>query len=881
MATTILAADDDPAMLRLLSSRLTVAGYTVQTAQSGREALRIFQEQSPKIVITDIAMPEMNGIELCRAIRSSQSAGFVYILVVSSHSGTANILSAFDAGANDFLPKPFDQSELLARLHAGTRVIELEEQLAQDRMTIHKANTELMVLNKKLHEMAITDELTGLPNRREAIRLLGDMWSMANRQNQPLSCMMIDIDHFKNYNDQYGHEAGDAVLRSTANMLRSVLRTEEAVCRLGGEEFVVLCPFATAQEALAGAERIRQVVEVNRVKHGPTAVAVTISIGVAEKNDETESAEALLHQADSALYAAKRSGRNRVCGADANLPASQADQSVRINQDSSPGGSFSTATTRILIVDDDEDIRQWCRKLLETRGFEVIEASDGEEGLVQTRQGMPDLVLMDIHMPKLDGLACAKRLREDEVTRHIPIMIISSSCENEDFEAALESETDEFITKPFKPAEFLYRIDSVLRLHCSKADLLHSNQIRASQARGLCILLDLTRSLSECSDRDQALDMVIAAAAELTLSQRISIMLPDATGKFLTVARAIGMDEEVAEAVRVPIGGNTAGQVFQSQKPVLSNSPEESATNGQHDYDSQFFVSSPMVSKTLKTADRVVGVLNVTNRYDTSFFDPVEVESIDLISNIAASAIDMIESRKDRDCAQNAIMIALAKLAEHRDDCTGKHLDRVTQFSQMLADEFSTWPQCQHQITHSFRRDLVLAVPLHDIGKVAVTDAILLKRGKLTTEEMEVMKTHVAVGANIVRSILKQTPNVSFLLMALDIILGHHEHYNGGGYPRGISGDNIPLSGRIVAIADVYDALTTRRPYKEPFSHAKAVDIIRSSAGTHFDPVLVEVFNKLEKKFEQLALGLQDREVVGEVGQKPEDAQVSSLADAS
>ena len=118
-------------------------------------------------------------------------------------------------------------------------------------------------------------------------------------------------------------------------------------------------------------------------------------------------------------------------------------------------------------------------------------------------------------------------------------------------------------------------------------------------------------------------------------------------------------------------------------------------------------------------------------------------------------------------------------------------------------------------------------------------------------------------------------------LMALDIILGHHEHYNGGGYPRGISGDNIPLPGRIVAIADVYDALTTRRPYKEPFSHAKAVDIICSSAGVQFDPVLVEVFNKLEKNFQQLALGLQDRDVVGELGKKPGDAQRSLLADAS
>lgn len=880
MVKTVLAVDDDPAILRQLESRLGAAGYSVQTATTGTQGLRIFQEQSPKIVITNLVMPELNGFELCRAIRATQAAKFVYILVVSSHSETSNILEAFEAGANDFLSKPFDQSELLARLHAGTRVIQLEEELAQDRLTIHKANTELMVLNKKLQEMATTDELTELPNRREAIRLLGDMWAMAKRQSQPLSCMMIDIDHFKNYNDQYGHEAGDAVLRSTANMLRSVVRAEETVCRLGGEEFVVLCPLSTVKEAMAGAERIRHVVESNKVKHGSTAVAVTISIGVAEKNSKTNTAEALLNQADAALYVAKRSGRNCVCTSEASQLQPLADQSVSTGQTSSERHGHQQEVVRILVVDDDALVRQMCRSLLQEQRFEVIEARDGQEGLIQVRQAMPDLVLMDVEMPKMDGLACVQHLKKDELTRHIPIMMISARAEKHDFEDALEVGVDEYITKPFLPKEFLFRIESVLRLHRGKAELLHSNAVCTAQARGLSILLNLARRLTDCTDRDEALDVVIAATSELTLSQRISIMLPDETGKYLTVAKSIGMDEEVARKVRVPIGGNTAGQVFQSQEPVWGNSPQQAVPKGQNQYDSQFFVSAPMISRTLTTADHVVGVLNVTNRYDSSSFNSLDVESIDLICNIAASAVDVIESHKARDSAQNAIMIALAKLAEHRDDDTGKHLDRVTQFSRMLGEELGARPQYQDEIDQVFLHNLVRAVPLHDIGKVAIPDAILLKPSRLTVQEMDLMKTHVEVGANIIRTILQQTPNVSFLLMALDIILGHHEKYNGKGYPRGVSGDEIPLSARIVAVADVYDALTTSRPYKDPYPHTKAVEIICSSTGVHFDPVLIEAFVTLEKDFQKLAIKLGDHATAADLRDNILGGQKPFLADA-
>jgi len=863
MANTILAIDHDGEALQLLKAQLEVAGYSVKTARTCSEGLRLFSDISPKIVITELKLPDKDGFHLCREIRLTQSMGSVYILALSNCNETHQIVEAFNAGANDFLKKPFDQYELLARLHAGTRVLQLEQELAKERLTIHKANSELVVLNKKLQELATTDVLTHLPNRREAIRLLNELWTAAENSNQPLACMMIDIDHFKKYNDQYGHEAGDTVLRSTANILKSVIRAGETVCRIGGEELLVLCPSSSEEAAVTGAERLRRVVESNKVTHGDSSVAVTISIGISSKNNTMKTAEDLLKSADTALYTAKRNGRNRVC----------VDGYVQENADKTKNAEgcsrleSDSKVFKILIVDDDPAIRQLCHNLFETKGHEVFEACDGVEGVDCAKESMPDLILMDVEMPRLDGLSCLRQLKEDPVTAHISVIMVSARSEGSDIEAALDAGADDYITKPFKPMELIYRVQSVMRLHLSKTELLKANSVRGAQARSLLILLELSRRLSTCTDLDTALDQVITSASELTLSRRISIMLPDESGEYLVVAKSIGLDPQVASRVRVAIGGDTAGQVFLSKEPMVVNSPNQT-TDSNAAYDSEFFVSAPLISRTLRTTDRVVGVLNITDRYDCGNFEAIDVESIDLICHIAAAAVDGINSRKARDEAQTAIMIALANLAEHRDDDTGKHLERVTKFTLMLAKELRTKPQYQDEIDATYLADLERAVPMHDIGKVAIPDRILLKPGKLTPEEMAIMRSHVNMGANTIQTVLDETHHVSFLKMSLEIILGHHEWYDGGGYPKGVSGEDIPLCARIAAVADVYDALTTSRPYKKAFSHEKASGIIRESIGTHFDPIVSEVFFKLEKQFEQLSIELGDQQKEEDAGER-------------
>ena len=210
---------------------------------------------------------------------------------------------------------------------------------------------------------------------------------------------------------------------------------------------------------------------------------------------------------------------------------------------------------------------------------------------------------------------------------------------------------------------------------------------------------------------------------------------------------------------------------------------------------------------------------------------------------------ERILSLETRDVA----IFALARLAESRDPDTGAHLERVQSYSRILAQNLATRPKFRHAIDAEFIRLIYLTSPLHDIGKVGVPDSVLLKQGKLTLDEFEIMKAHTLIGAETLQDALDRFPGAKFLEMARDIAATHHEHFNGHGYPRGLAGEQIPLCGRIVAVADVYDALTSKRVYKETYSHEVARDTILAAAGTHFDPDVATAFAECEADFVAVA----------------------------
>jgi response regulator RpfG family c-di-GMP phosphodiesterase len=237
-----------------------------------------------------------------------------------------------------------------------------------------------------------------------------------------------------------------------------------------------------------------------------------------------------------------------------------------------------------------------------------------------------------------------------------------------------------------------------------------------------------------------------------------------------------------------------------------------------------------------------------------------ELHALRSIATSCAVAVRNELRRGQRDHAQQAMILALARLSEQRDEATGKHLERVACYCQLLAMGLREDGQCLDQIDERFIENLVRSSPLHDIGKVGIPDAILLKPGKLSPEEWSIMRTHAEIGAQTIEGVMREFPDQGFLVCGRDIARAHHERWDGMGYPQGLKGEAIPLAARIVALADVYDALTTVRPYKQAWTHAAAIEWIGAQAGKHFDPRLVESFQKRAEQADAIRARLRDSE---------------------
>ena len=208
--------------------------------------------------------------------------------------------------------------------------------------------------------------------------------------------------------------------------------------------------------------------------------------------------------------------------------------------------------------------------------------------------------------------------------------------------------------------------------------------------------------------------------------------------------------------------------------------------------------------------------------------------------------------------ARSATILGLAKLAEYRDEGTGTHLERIREYSRIIAEKMATLPKYRDYISPMYVEDIFRSSILHDIGKVGVPDAILLKPGELTPDEFEIIKTHAVLGGDALNAIDSQIEGKSFLTLGKEIAYYHHEKWDGSGYPKGLDGEQIPLSARMVALADVYDALTSKRFYKDAYSHTRAKEIIVDLKGTHFDPDVVESFLAAENEFDRIRNEMQE-----------------------
>jgi two-component system cell cycle response regulator len=300
-AWRILLVDDEPTQRLIMARLLKRAGFEVDTAGNGREALAKIETGDFQLMITDWEMPEMDGIALCSALRKSPNQGYIYIILLTARDSIEHVVTGLQAGADDYLTKPVIEPELIARLSTGKRIVTLERSLR--------------TANEENRRLSITDALTGACNRRYLMEQLPREIDRGSRYGRQLAVVMCDVDHFKKINDTYGHMIGDEVLKWFVQSLQQGVRGADWVARYGGEEFIIVLPETNVDNAAIAAENLRAQLASSRFETAELSLPVTASFGVSgwrKVVPQGSTFDALVSKCDAGIYASKAAGRNRV-----------------------------------------------------------------------------------------------------------------------------------------------------------------------------------------------------------------------------------------------------------------------------------------------------------------------------------------------------------------------------------------------------------------------------------------------------------------------------------------------------------------------------------------------------------------------------------------
>ncbi|HEX9219032.1 MAG TPA: diguanylate cyclase [Gemmatimonadaceae bacterium] len=302
----ILVVDDHEDNIELLRARLEARGYEVYGANDGQAALEQVEHVCPDLILLDVMMPKMDGMEVVRRLKTNKNLPFIPVIMQTALDSTENKVEGLDAGADDYITKPINFAELEARVNSLLRIKALQSDLAA-------REKELSELNDRLRQISLTDGLTQVENRRSLEERLNEMWQHSVRLHEPIALVMCDIDWFKSVNDNHGHQAGDSVLKEFAQLLKAEAREIDRVGRYGGEEFLLILPGTVLDAAVTFAERLREKVEHHTFTYAGGEICRTMSCGVAgSPHPRVKDQEALLKASDDALYVAKETGRNRV-----------------------------------------------------------------------------------------------------------------------------------------------------------------------------------------------------------------------------------------------------------------------------------------------------------------------------------------------------------------------------------------------------------------------------------------------------------------------------------------------------------------------------------------------------------------------------------------
>jgi diguanylate cyclase (GGDEF)-like protein len=426
--SSVLAVDDDPAVLEAVRFVLEPHGVRVETLSEPERFWEALEAASPDVVLLDVDMPGVNGLELCRVLRNDPRWKSVPVVFLTSRADPTTVQAVFAAGADDFVGKPFVGPELGARIQNRLERVRMQRSLAE------------------------TDALTGVPNRRGSEQVLERFLRLAAGQGDPLAFAVVDLDCFKDVNDRCGHSVGDEVLSRVARLLQKRFWAEDVVARWGGEEFVV---GMYGMDKSDGVQRLAEALEVLReepfVAPDGEPFRVTFSAGVAEFDTDGRDLQSLYRAADAAMYAAKEAGRDRV------LPAGW-----------EPGKGAGPRTIDVLVVEDDPAIARLLQHALETRGLRHEWVSNGETAARLLTGPSPELrarvVLLDVDLPGLDGLGVLRILSRERMLDRMRVIVLTVRTHEAEVVRALELGAFDHVSKPFSVPVLLQRIRRALRV---------------------------------------------------------------------------------------------------------------------------------------------------------------------------------------------------------------------------------------------------------------------------------------------------------------------------------------------------------------------------------------------------------------------------------
>ncbi len=524
----------------------------------------------------------------------------------------------------------------------------------------------------------------------------------------------------------------------------------------------------------------------------------------------------------------------------------------------------------VLMVDDEPLLLSAIQRQFRGR-YGLIVAHSAAEALKTIGSGcVPDVIVSDYDMPEMNGVEFLNRVRAalPEVPR---IMLTGRADLGVAMNALNEGQIFRFLQKPCSRETLIAAIDAATEV----ARLRRAEQALQAQLAARNVELELLNR--ELDLRVQARTDSLRALSRLVTNLNGAASLAEIAG--FAVQGAVDLAGAIRAGVWVVEGPSSAlfalyGVATAPHQPAESPALARVLAQGQEVQESARdavrrhceawgWGDAELESASLRLipmydAERPLAVLALLVE-QPSGDSPAAIEGL-LQTLVDALRMALVRQRRgdQRDAAQGAVTMALATLAEYRDPETGQHLLRLQQYCRLLAEQLTLHPSYGVQVTEAFIADLVRSSPLHDIGKVGIPDHILLKPGRHTQQETTTMRQHARIGGDTLRAVFEANANQEFLQMAMDIAYHHHERWDGTGYPFGLSGESIPLSARILALADVYDALTTKRVYKPAFPHARAVGLIVAGSGTHFDPVVVAAFQAVEAAFECTAEALAD-----------------------